>query len=40
MLFLPFIGFTQFEGGEYINADTVKKNGIPVYLEHLKNLNM
>lgn len=35
---IPFLGFSQMEAGEYINADTVKKGGIDVYVDHLQNI--
>jgi hypothetical protein len=39
IIIFPFIGFAQFEAGEYVNADTIKKGGVPVFVNHLQNLS-
>lgn len=35
--FAPIFAMAQFEGGEYINSDTLKNKGVNVYVDHLKN---
>lgn len=39
LILFSIFSFAQFEAGEYINADTIKKEGVNVFVDHLQNLS-